>query len=104
MSQIDPDYDEEDERLDRELFELIFKGTELPEGMTYAQAIGKAMAAAVPIGREIVIDPPSEERVQEWIRVADERRKERQRRNMMFAGAVVLAIIIITVCFTGRIL
>lgn len=48
IKNIDPDYDEEDERLDRELFELIFKGADLPEGMTYNEAVGAAIAAAIP--------------------------------------------------------
>lgn len=69
---------EMDERLDQELFEAIYKGAELPEGMTPREAIGKAMAAAVPIeDLEDLIEQPSRETFEEWIRKGEELRESR---------------------------
>lgn len=72
------DYDEIDKKLDKELYEVIYKGAPLPEGMTPREAIGKAMAAAVPIeDLEDLIEVPSEETFREWISKGEELRKSR---------------------------
>ena len=67
-----------DKKLDKELYEAIYKGAPLPEGMTHKEAIGKAMASAVPIeDLEDLIEQPSRETFDEWIRLGEERRKQR---------------------------
>ena len=72
------DYDEIDKKLDKELYEVIYKGAELPEGMTPREAIGKAMEAAVPIEYiEDLIEMPSKETFEEWIRKGEELRESR---------------------------
>lgn len=75
----DPDYDEIDGRLDQELFEAIFGTSELPEGMTHAQAIGQVMATSLPEEElENLIEVPSKDSFDEWICLGEERRKERE--------------------------
>jgi len=75
-------YDEIDEQLDRELFEAIFGTSELPEGITHKQAIGHAMATALDedMWKEVedLIEVPSRETFDEWIRKGEERRQQRE--------------------------
>lgn len=84
LEDVDANYEEEDENenLDQQLFDAIYKGAPLPEGMTHKQSIGKALAAAVPIeDLEELIEVPSEETWQKWIRRGEALRKEREKEN-----------------------
>ena len=83
MKQYDAlDYDEIDEQLDKELFETIFKGAQLPEGVTYSQAIGKAIAVVLPKEElEDFIEVPSRKTLDEWIHKGEELRKMREEKK-----------------------
>ena len=74
MLQYDEDYEEIDKQLDKELFETIFN-EEAPDDERFVmKAIGRAINQAMADKElEDLIEMPSEEKVQEWIRLAEER-------------------------------